>query len=853
LQEHVLLGRAAESERIAAELEVSRRNSVSATLRIAGLSGSGKTALLHAAGASARAMGWYAAFAGAHLVQERLPLAVVKRLMESVEAGLGDIASRYIPHMTAPKTAGAFEEKFYRLIESLLIDFPVLLVVDDAQWLDPESERVLTHAIALYAQRPLVLLIGERGRAAKRFPGPGPVDVALTELDDDAIGAIARAGYPQVPDEAIDGIVRIANGHPLTATILAREARRTGKVSNSIRAVVAQRVEALEPKSREFIRLCSLVEDPLEKRLLTKLANSEGVDLQGIFAELPEFFAIEGDRTFFAHAAIAEAIRQTIPVDVPYRKRVLDALETLDLRTLDEYERVARQAAACGERGVERDALLALARESLTEQAWSLAAGAFARAFAIAEPLDEDFAKSYAAYAAALISDDQPSAACEVLESALELARQLSLEGGFGELAASYIIAIWYGEDFAAIPKVFARYIGDAVTPADRLALHSTLAFYYGLSLDVDHFEEAKRDALSYAGGPGTAAALQRLYIGEAHLHSRLGHYSLAKEAVDKAEELVDRRQPMRVASFNLTKALVDYQQVGIAPVLAYVDAHPFIDAGESHYTYDRFVRGYAFVILGRLDDALLIVEDAFMRRIDRASARRILGVSAAVSALRQVPSAHTALIEEAVASVFSSESESVVPLAAWWAAAVALERPDEARRVARAVAERARHPLQPTTLFVPLPLALYAERAKDEEMLERILNDSLFEEPTRWQSAQLAVARGIAEKTLERETAPATLLRAVDELASVGASLFNAIAARYAGTLDTSQRALLNFAGMDGAVDENRPSPRDAQIGQLLSSGLAPSEVAQSLALSLRTVEYHIERIRERAAVESA
>ncbi|HEY6798102.1 MAG TPA: AAA family ATPase, partial [Kineosporiaceae bacterium] len=78
---------------------------------------------------------------------------------------------------------------------------PVLLVLDDAQWLDPATRRVLTHLAAEADGVPLLALLAGRtdGPAPLRAPvtgrGPGP-DLSLGPLPASAIADLVRTALP---------------------------------------------------------------------------------------------------------------------------------------------------------------------------------------------------------------------------------------------------------------------------------------------------------------------------------------------------------------------------------------------------------------------------------------------------------------------------------------------------------------------------------------------------------------------------------------------------------------------------------------------------------------------------------
>lgn len=148
-------------------------------------------------------------------------------------------------------------------------------------------------------------------------------------------------------------------------------------------------------------------------------------------------------------------------------------------------------------------------------------------------------------------------------------------------------------------------------------------------------------------------------------------------------------------------------------------------------------------------------------------------------------------------------------------------------------------------TMFVPFALALYAERANDEETLTELADHLESNDATPWWQAHHRFARAVAKAALGREDAIAELRASAADLDALGAPLFAAIAAERAGSATERQRELLRSAGVGEQPDvAKRPTPREIQIAALVEHGLTDLEIAGDLALSARTVEAHLESL---------
>jgi DNA-binding CsgD family transcriptional regulator len=228
----MLLGRASECARIE-RLVAQARDGTSGVLVLRGEPGIGKTALLEHAAAVAgaatvlRARGVesevQAAFGGLHellrpVLGELGCLPGPQRA--AVEAALGLAPAAAVePHLVGVATLG--------LLAALAEQRPVVVLVDDVQWLDGPSAAALTFAARRLLADAVVVLLAVRAGEPSPTDGAGLEELALPGLAAEPARALlaAHAARPVAADTA--GWLHAATGgNPLALVELAAEAPR---------------------------------------------------------------------------------------------------------------------------------------------------------------------------------------------------------------------------------------------------------------------------------------------------------------------------------------------------------------------------------------------------------------------------------------------------------------------------------------------------------------------------------------------------------------------------------------------------------------------------------------------------
>src|SRR5690349_4272748 len=219
----MLFGREPEMAQVSQALAAARLGR-SSRLVIRGEPGIGKSALLDEALAQAGEMRILAAhgaefeadvpFAGLHeLLRPALPL--IDRLPEihadALRSSLG--LGRRIEADRLIVGAGVFG-----LISAYAEQGPVLITVDDAQWLDGASAEAIAFAARRLVADPVAILVAVREGEQSSFPLAGWPEIRLGGLTSEAAAQLLG----QASSASLDRLVHATRGNPLAMVELAR-------------------------------------------------------------------------------------------------------------------------------------------------------------------------------------------------------------------------------------------------------------------------------------------------------------------------------------------------------------------------------------------------------------------------------------------------------------------------------------------------------------------------------------------------------------------------------------------------------------------------------------------------------
>jgi len=852
------VGREAELRTIVSVVASSRKEGLARAVEIVGPSGVGKTALAQAVEAHAAKGGWLIAAVVCHRIQSGLPYLLVRRLITATIAALGEQAERYTAglraEIDASEAGGAQsnEELFLRLLEGVTLDHSVLLSIDDVQWGDAESRSLIERTLRALAGRSVVLLSTLRPDELDVSPFESrDVQVPLGELTPQASTQLAREYFPGAPDDVITSIVEHAGGRAVDLVTLANMARDSGAkqsedVAASMRSMVAQDVGLLTKDVREFLQLCALIAEPIELSILQQLWPDDRTLLQLIERASGRYLLQHGRTPRFAHAAIAQAIRETIPIEIPFRRRIIDALSNLPNPRLEDFERMADQAAACGDRFLERSCMLQLAEAAERESAYSLVATSMERALQIAPPESQHLVAFYTRLSMAYNYLARLEENIRTLRAALSRAERDSITDGIGALVASLLTALANHGDRDEAESVYLHYEPLLNTTADR----SLLLAYKGMTavfdLDMDRFAHIMRQFTAIGNAPHPMASV-RLLGFSALLKSRSGNY---EGALRQLASLRDSHQhvPAAYAASAVLSRLITFQHQGPAGV-----------EGAYGQTDDPRIRenvcdSIRIAIAQAKEDAEDVAAQLVAAHV-RYKARHVhrsldgLLLQANVLLAKRILVPEDFAIREAVREFTENPESTRLPLVAAWCVSIGERDREATKAIISQMLATLEKPLYPDVLFIPLVLVIAAQRAGDLQALTQMTDPSAFgNEAGAWNMIQRTFAAAVASTLVDKAAKGSVFSTCAAQFAALGAPLF----ARLAGG---DWRALTSNPLMvdNGAKTiEKKPTRREREVAALVTEGITNREIAERLFLSERTVEAHLANIFAKVNVSS-
>ena len=287
----------------------------------------------------------------------------------------------------------------YRLLEDLgaqASSRPVILLCDDAQWLDEPSLRVLHHVVAHVERLPMTVILTVRtgeppspllddivANAATTVLEPAPLSAA-------AVGALVGGPGP-LGDETAERLHQLTRGNPLLVDELRRslgsvdpDSLRFDDIPGFLRSTTIARLERAPATDRHLATVAAL----LCRASVAEVAEVAGVsrvEAARSISRLRDLGILEvDDEVHFTHPLIREAVADLL---APTESEAIheQAATVLD-RVGASVDRIAPHLVAARPRGDERTAELL---HRAAKRAWSSGTPTVAHAWlrrALAEP-----------------------------------------------------------------------------------------------------------------------------------------------------------------------------------------------------------------------------------------------------------------------------------------------------------------------------------------------------------------------------------------------------------------------------------------------------------------------------------
>jgi DNA-binding CsgD family transcriptional regulator len=647
----------------------------SQVLLVTGAAGMGKTVLLADAAERARSAGMRIlpvtgresesklAFAGLHQLLRPVLASVAGLPARQARALCGALGLAADPVDPDPLLTGA---AVLTLLADLSERSPVLVVADDAHWLDRSSLDALAFAGSRLDAEPVVLLVGARGQA----PPPG-FDRGFPELHLEPLPAEAADllldSQPHPPrGRARAQVLAQAAGNPMAlielATVIAddpaasrRWAAEPLPLTDRLTAVLTSRYATLPDPARAALLLAAVADGP---DLQAAASHGAGPDARAL-APAEQLGLIKVNRTGlqFSHPLVRSAIYHS----APFAQRAA-AHRELASALHDQPDRRAWHLAAAALRPDEQVASLLEATATQARQRGGAAAAALAMERAAElSPDPEDQARRLAAAASAAI----PTCQADWVQDLATRALAVTADSGLRLTArhdAGWALA-WSGRRTAALSALISvaeeasrdqpALAWDALGSAATVAYQSgTRASRQAVSRTLDLLE--RQDPPHPGRGPHVDVSALKLWIRASAdpIGSRNQLLPYLHEIVGSP---IEEPSLWRIAS---TAWLLDESDLAITWLQ---DAMQRLRApgvgGTSGGTLT--VLGWAYIDTGRWDEALDVAAEAAdlaeANHMDIVAASADV-ITATVFALRADSSAARRYADRALATVDPAE-----------------------------------------------------------------------------------------------------------------------------------------------------------------------------------------------------
>ncbi|WP_063023489.1 BTAD domain-containing putative transcriptional regulator [Nocardia niwae] len=421
------------------------------------------------------------------------------------------LAGRAVPGIPTPRSLAALFAEVVRETGR------VVAVIDDVQWADPDSVRMIAAAMRVLRAHPVLLLLTVRPEplppevdAAVRLlrSAGSAVAVDLSPLSDAAVGELVRAGAGSAGSEARDRIVALSGGSPFVAAQLCDLARagRPLDVGGAATEITAAKLGAVSASARALAEVLAVIGPHAPMGLVAAADGAPRFDDRLGELVAARVVSVEDGVVAFGHELVRAAVLATIGAmrTAQLHRRIADALADLRPGALV-AQAVHRSAAALDSLdSTAAAACAAAARDALRRDAAGECAALAARGLRHAHPDDAESAIEFdwlagqahnrlGRYDAAAACFDRAGRRCGERGDWSGLARTALLAAPRG--AAGYFSG--YGVVQTGSPGLRAQALAhrldlDADLVAEVEAIEAADRAIHGLAGDLDALAEAR-------------------------------------------------------------------------------------------------------------------------------------------------------------------------------------------------------------------------------------------------------------------------------------------------------------------------------------------------------------------------
>lgn len=293
-----------------------------------------------------------------------------------------------------------------QLLSGLAGSQPVIVWIDDLQWADDDSSRLLEDLVRPPDSPPLLLIASFRAEdvESKSFlkqllqnAGTGNYrETALDRLSDTEAGELTLSLLPGAKlntSAFVNDIVREAGGNPFLVEQLCHYAsigERPGTAGISLATMLEERIAQLPDGSRALLNTLAVAARPVNQDIAFAVCDIDRDDLQILNAVRAGQFVRSGGGAYaieLYHDRIAETLRQLLSDDE--RRHIHRRLaQTIEARGFDDPESLYEDYLGAGENSRAAFHAEAAARKAASALAFDRAALYFRRAIELAPNAD---------------------------------------------------------------------------------------------------------------------------------------------------------------------------------------------------------------------------------------------------------------------------------------------------------------------------------------------------------------------------------------------------------------------------------------------------------------------------------
>ncbi len=841
-------------------------------------------------------------------VEKNLPYVSLAEIINPILSGLGALPEAQADAVKAALALGpspgvsadrfATCAAFLRLLTNTAESTPLLVVVDDAQWLDDPSAECLAYAARRLSDTRVGLLAAARpGRDGPLLGSREPERLELSHLTADDARTMIRGLAPDAAGSVIDAVVDVAAGNPLALSELpprlTREQRlgtapiNQGVAGTALAEAFEAEIRALDAEARSAVVLASCATGR-ELAPVVSAGREIGINPQAFErAESARVITLSGGSISFSHPLIkAAAYEHAPPAERRRAHRALSERCSPDARawhlaaaTIGPNEEVAKhldgaagRASARGAHSVAADALAraadfseggrAAARRRYGAALAAALGGAYDRCAALLESgpeIDDPLLRARARHALVVVKmtgglglapdtysqleeEADRISAIDPATAAPMLADASLLAGTSGQFRAASLAA---ERAAATVPDR-----ASAMVRCQVKAMEGGTAALTGSAADArESLDDAGRllaqiDILS--------PAIQSVVLG---MHTRVctGQEMILRDELDRLEELARATDTFGLLPYLLAVSADVAYRIG-----DWEDSEGVLSSAqlaEEHgqygiLPYSLVVNGQLLAVRGRTSEA----RDDLERGIElagRVGSATVVAWGHSVLGLLELGHgrAEQGVAELVRVEAFAAESGLEDPAYIPWAsdlieAYVHVGRKEDAERVASALAVRSRR------ANVPLSLALAARGlglVASENFDPHFESALTYHEhaATPFQTARTLLAYGSRLHRARRRVEARKRLRAALEI-------FEGLGAEPWIQRTNSELTASGGVKREPVADPDELTAQEIRVARAVAEGATNKQVAANMFLSPKTIDFHLGRVYRKLGIHS-